>query len=123
MALATQLPCPAMRKRGREDVSGPLAMPWPAPSSVGTIAGSAAGRRTDLGPEEEPMNEHSPNFIDFGRWQGKALLGNWQPTVAGVVEVRDPATDALLASVGLGGAADIGRAAAIARAAQPAWAA
>jgi len=69
------------------------------------------------------MNEHNPNFIDFARWQGKALLGSWQPTSSGVMEVRDPATDALLASVGVAGAADIARAAAAARAAQPGWAA
>lgn len=69
------------------------------------------------------MNEHNPNFIDVARWQGRALSGGWQPTLAGVMEVRDPATDVVLASVGVAGAADIARAAAAARAAQPAWAA
>jgi benzaldehyde dehydrogenase (NAD) len=68
------------------------------------------------------MNIQSPNFIAVERWTGKALFSDWQPTAAGAVEVRDPATGALLASVGLGGPTDIARAAAEARQAQRAWA-
>ena len=72
--------------------------------------------------EESDMNMQSPNFIAVEKWTGKALFSDWQTTGAGAIEVRDPATDALLASVGLGGPADIARAAAEAKQAQRAWA-
>ena len=68
------------------------------------------------------MNIQSPNFIAIEKWTGKALFSDWQVTAGGMVDVRDPATDALLASVGLGGPVDIARAAAEARQAQQAWA-
>ena len=48
------------------------------------------------------MNIQSPNFIAVERWTGKALFSDWQVTAGGMVDVRDPATDDLLASVGLG---------------------
>ncbi|CAG1016160.1 MAG: aldehyde dehydrogenase family protein [Rhizobiaceae bacterium] len=67
------------------------------------------------------MNIHS--FIDIGRWQGKAFLGGWRATEGGLLEIADPATDAVLASVGLAGPADVAIAAAEARAAQTGWAA
>ncbi|WP_404405276.1 benzaldehyde dehydrogenase [Pelagibacterium halotolerans] len=68
------------------------------------------------------MNVQGSNFIAVERWSGKALFSEWEVTQAGAVEVRDPATNEVIASVGLGGAADIARAAAEARQAQRAWA-
>ncbi len=68
------------------------------------------------------MNMQNQNFLDAERWQGLAFFADWQKTSAGVAEVRDPATGALIASVGIGGPADIARAAAEAKAAQKAWA-
>ncbi|WP_301005977.1 aldehyde dehydrogenase family protein [Mesorhizobium sp.] len=67
--------------------------------------------------------QQSESFIDEARWTGKAFLGGWRETAGGLAEVRDPATDALVASIGIGGAVDIARAAAEARRAQLAWAA
>ena len=68
------------------------------------------------------MNIENQNFLDSERWQGRALFGDWQTTAAGVMDVTDVATGAVIASVGLGGPSDIARAAAEARAAQKAWA-
>ncbi|KQS61306.1 benzaldehyde dehydrogenase [Rhizobium sp. Leaf371] len=68
------------------------------------------------------MNIENQNFLDSERWQGRALFGDWQTTAAGVMDVTDAATGAVIASVGLGGPSDIARAAAEARAAQKAWA-
>ncbi|WP_454508671.1 hypothetical protein [Mesorhizobium sp. Arg314] len=61
------------------------------------------------------MNIQSPNFMAVEKWTGKALFSDWQSTSAGVLDVRDPATDVLLACIGLGGPTDIARAAAEAR--------
>lgn len=69
------------------------------------------------------MNIQNQAFIDEARWSGKALFNDWQSTRAGVAEVRDPATGAVIASVGIAGATDIAQAAAAARAAQRGWAA
>ena len=69
------------------------------------------------------MDIQSRSFIDEARWTGKAFLGGWRETAAGVAEVRNPATAMLVASVGIGGAADIEQAAVGAYLAQPAWAA
>lgn len=68
------------------------------------------------------MNAPHPTFLHPERWQGRAFFGAWQTTEAGAIDVDDPATGTVIASVGLGGAADIARAAAAARAAQRAWA-
>jgi benzaldehyde dehydrogenase (NAD) len=68
------------------------------------------------------MNIQNQNFLDSERWQGRAFFADWQKTSAGVIDVTDPATGAVLASVGIGGPDDIARAAAEARAAQKAWA-
>jgi benzaldehyde dehydrogenase (NAD) len=68
------------------------------------------------------MNMQNPNFLDAGRWHGRAFFADWQTTIGGVADVRDPATGAIIAAVGVAGAADIARAAAEARAAQKAWA-
>jgi len=67
------------------------------------------------------MNIHS--FIDTARWDGKAYLGEWQAKAAGMMDVSNPADNAILASVGLAGPADVAQAASEARKAQPAWAA
>ncbi|UIL30378.1 aldehyde dehydrogenase family protein (plasmid) [Rhizobium leguminosarum] len=64
------------------------------------------------------MNNQNQNFLDIERWQGRAFFADWQTTAAGVMDVTDPATGAVIASVGVGGAADIARAATEARAAQ-----
>ncbi len=68
------------------------------------------------------MNMENPSFIDAGRWHGRAFFADWQTTVGGVADVRDPATGAIIAAVGVGGAADIARAASEARLAQKVWA-
>nr|WP_237352884.1 aldehyde dehydrogenase family protein [Rhizobium leguminosarum] len=68
------------------------------------------------------MNNQNQNFLDTERWQGRAFFADWQTTAAGVMDVTDPATGAVIASVGVGGAADIARAATEARAAQKIWA-
>jgi benzaldehyde dehydrogenase (NAD) len=68
------------------------------------------------------MNNQNQNFLDTERWQGRAFFADWQTTAAGVMDVTDPATGAVIASVGVGGAADIARAATEARAAQKTWA-
>lgn len=68
------------------------------------------------------MNIQKGNFLDCERWEGRAFIADWQRTAAGVMEVTDPATGVVIASVGVGGAADITRAAAEARVAQKAWA-
>ena len=68
------------------------------------------------------MNMENPNFLDAGRWHGRAFFADWQATEGGVADVRDPATDAIIAAVGIGTQADIARAAAEAREAQKAWA-
>lgn len=67
------------------------------------------------------MNMQSPSFLDAGRWHGRAFFSEWQTTAGGVADVRDPATGAIIAAVGIGGPADIARAAAEARQAQKAW--
>ena len=68
------------------------------------------------------MNAENQQFIAVDKWQGKALFSDWQATSAGTCEVRDPSTNELLAIVGIGGAADVARAAKEARAAQREWA-
>jgi benzaldehyde dehydrogenase (NAD) len=73
--------------------------------------------------EEENMNVQSPNFIDVARWDGKAFLGEWRQTSAGVAAVRNPATLEIIASIGIAGPEDIKVAASQARRAQPFWAA
>ncbi|MQT15567.1 benzaldehyde dehydrogenase [Segnochrobactrum spirostomi] len=67
------------------------------------------------------MNAHPKTFLSPERWQGRAYLGDWRVTEAGTIDVADPASGAVIASVGIAGAADIARAAAEARAAQRGW--
>ncbi|SCB31748.1 benzaldehyde dehydrogenase [Rhizobium multihospitium] len=68
------------------------------------------------------MNIQTHSFIDAERWTGRAFFGGWDRTETGTINVTDPASGTVLTSVGLGGPADIARAAAKARAAQKAWA-
>ena len=68
------------------------------------------------------MNMHAPKFLDTGRWGGLAYISEWQETMAGTLNVTDPANGNVLAAVGLCGPADIARAAKLAKAAQKTWA-
>ncbi|MDH4411905.1 MAG: benzaldehyde dehydrogenase [Rhizobium sp.] len=68
------------------------------------------------------MNMHAPNFLDTARWGGLAYISEWQETMAGTLNVTDPANGNVLAAVGLCGPADVARAAKQAKAAQKAWA-
>jgi benzaldehyde dehydrogenase (NAD) len=68
------------------------------------------------------MNIQNETFLEQGRWEGRAFFADWGKTSAGVIDVRNPATDAVIATVGIGGPDDIARAASEARAAQKAWA-
>ena len=56
------------------------------------------------------MNMHAPKFLDTGRWGGLAYISEWQETMAGTLNVTDPANGNVLAAVGLCGPADIARA-------------
>lgn len=69
------------------------------------------------------MNTRAHDFIAVERWHGKAFLGEWSATDGGVTDVSDPATRAVLGSVGIGAASDIAKAARAAHLAQPSWAA
>jgi len=68
------------------------------------------------------VNMHAERFLDTARWGGLAYISDWQETLAGTINVTDPANGNVLASVGLCGAADVSRAAKQARAAQKDWA-
>ncbi|WP_196258066.1 benzaldehyde dehydrogenase [Pelagibacterium limicola] len=68
------------------------------------------------------MNVQNANFIAVENWQGKILIGDWTASAGGTLEVRDPSTQAVVATVGVGGAADIRAAAKAAKGAQVAWA-
>lgn len=68
------------------------------------------------------MNMENPSFLDAGRWHGRAFFADWRTTEGGVADVRDPATDVIIAAVGVGTRSDIARAAAEAKQAQKAWA-
>lgn len=68
------------------------------------------------------MNIENQNFLDAERWQGLAFFADWGKTTAGVANVIDPANGNLVATVGIGGPADIARAASEARQVQKTWA-
>ena len=68
------------------------------------------------------MNLENHNFLDAERWQGLAFFADWGKTTAGVANVIDPANGNLVATVGIGGPADIARAAGEARQVQKSWA-
>lgn len=56
-------------------------------------------------------------------WHGKIFSDGWREAAGGTAPTTEPATGRTLADVGLATAEDVGRAAATAAAAQPAWAA
>jgi benzaldehyde dehydrogenase (NAD) len=56
-------------------------------------------------------------------WAGKVFSGGWVTAPGGTLTSTEPATGQVLAEVGLASGEDVARAAARARAAQPAWAA
>jgi benzaldehyde dehydrogenase (NAD) len=60
---------------------------------------------------------------DFNEWDGKVFSGGWVVSGGGTAPVVEPATQQVLAQVGIGSAEDVNRAAQIATEAQPAWAA
>ena len=62
-------------------------------------------------------------LLDDLDWQGKVYSGGWTASRGGVLESTEPATGEVLATVGLADAGDIAAAAAVARQAQPEWAA
>ncbi|MFI5085028.1 MAG: benzaldehyde dehydrogenase [Actinomycetales bacterium] len=62
-------------------------------------------------------------FLDTARWDGKIFVNGWTEGEGGTREVLEPATGSMLGTVGLASAGDVGRAAAVAAKAQPAWAA
>ncbi len=74
----------------------------------------------DYGPApESPQPAH--DWLDrHGRRLGHFIGGEWR-AAAESFETRNPATTALLASVGQGSAADVDAAVRAARAALPAW--
>lgn len=63
------------------------------------------------------------NFFDSSVWEGNIFTGEWRPGSAGGIAVRNPATDAVLGSVGGASTGDARSAAARAADAQRAWAA
>lgn len=69
------------------------------------------------------MNMMHHNFLDNERWSERAFFSGWHKTLAGTMNVTNPADGSILASVGLGGAEDIASAAKEAKAAQKKWAA
>ncbi|MBY4629018.1 benzaldehyde dehydrogenase [Rhizobium croatiense] len=68
------------------------------------------------------MNMHNRNFLDAGRWTGRAFISEWAETRGGTIDVTNPANGTVLASVGYGGPEDVAQAAGEARAAQKSWA-
>ena len=62
-------------------------------------------------------------LLDEQSWQGRVFTGGWVPAEGGDAAVIEPATGAELGRIGIGGAADIARAAKVAAGAQRDWAA
>src|SRR5262245_8928364 len=69
------------------------------------------------------MTAPAPKFMSEATWRGRVYGGEWRSADGGTLDVREPATGALLTSVGNANAADVRKAAAEARATQPGWAA
>ena len=61
-------------------------------------------------------------FMDARIWDGRLFTGHWT-AAAETIDVDEPATGEILTRVGKAGPAEVRKAAAAARAAQPAWAA
>jgi benzaldehyde dehydrogenase (NAD) len=62
-------------------------------------------------------------LMDASTWHGKVYIGGWTAGGAGNAAVREPATGDELGRIGVASGDDVARAAAIASAAQPDWAA
>src|SRR5262245_3969400 len=69
------------------------------------------------------MTAPAPKFMSETTWRGRVYGGEWRSADGATLDVREPATGAILTSVGNANAADVRKAAADARAAQPGWAA
>ena len=69
------------------------------------------------------MNAPLPKFMIESVWRGRVFGADWRSAAGGSLDVLEPATGATLTRVGNAVAEDVRRAAAEARAAQPAWAA
>lgn len=69
------------------------------------------------------MNAPTPQFMIESAWHGRIFTDGWTPPGGGGLDVLEPATGAVLTRVGNADAGDVTRAAAQARALQPAWAA
>src|SRR3974390_3550428 len=69
------------------------------------------------------MNAPQPRFMIESVWRGRLFGAEWRNAAGGSLDVLEPATGAPLTRVGNATAADVRRAAAEARAAQPGWAA
>ncbi|WP_367196744.1 benzaldehyde dehydrogenase [Amorphus sp. 3PC139-8] len=64
-----------------------------------------------------------PSFLDQARWNGKGLIDGWQSLSGGTHDIRNPATDDVIATVAMATPTDVGAAAGRASAAQAEWAA
>lgn len=67
------------------------------------------------------MDDARFSFFDTATWSGQIYSGGWTAGSGGTETVTAPADGSVVAHVGRATAADLGRAAAAARAAQPAW--
>jgi benzaldehyde dehydrogenase (NAD) len=63
------------------------------------------------------------NLLESKTWEGQVYSGGWTASQGGDIAVIEPATGEELGRAGVANAADVARAAAAAREAQPAWAA
>jgi benzaldehyde dehydrogenase (NAD) len=64
----------------------------------------------------------SAQLMDGKKWHGRAFVGGGWETLSATRDVTEPATGASLGKIALAEAADIAKASAAARAAQPSWA-
>jgi benzaldehyde dehydrogenase (NAD) len=69
------------------------------------------------------MNAPAGKFLIEDTWRGRVFGTEWRSAAGGSLDVLEPATGAKITSVGNATAADVRKAAAEARAAQPGWAA
>ena len=69
------------------------------------------------------MNAPAGKFLVEDTWRGRVFGTEWRNAAGGSLDVLEPATGVKITSVGNATAADVRKAAAEARAAQPGWAA
>ena len=69
------------------------------------------------------MNAPAGKFLVEDTWRGRVFGTEWRSAAGGLLDIAEPATGAKITSVGNATAADVRKAAAEARAAQPGWAA